>query len=76
MTTAQVHRFRQAVALHSGDGQTVYMTAANARKLAKALNACARSVTRETFSQSTCGTHTVDVALSGSIAASEIKHGA
>lgn len=53
---AQVHRFREKVAVYVGGGETVYMSAKNARKLARALNAAARSCERETFAESTCGT--------------------
>jgi uncharacterized membrane protein YgaE (UPF0421/DUF939 family) len=49
---AQVHRFHDKVAVYVGDGQTVYMQAAIARKLARALNACARSVDQTGFLQS------------------------
>ena len=53
---AQVHRFREKVAVYVGGGETIYMSAKNARKLARALNAAARSCERETFAESTCGT--------------------
>lgn len=53
---AQVHRFREKVAVYVGGGETAYLSAKNARKLARALNAAARSCERETFVDSTCGT--------------------
>lgn len=56
MKTAQVHRFRDHVAIYVGNGETVYMSEANARKLARAIYTCARSVRNETFVNSTCGT--------------------
>ena len=57
---AQVHRFRDTVAVYVGGGETVYMSAKNARKLARALNAAARSCDQETFAESTCGTVNVE----------------
>lgn len=42
--SAQVHRFRDHVALYVGNGETVYITPADARTLADALNACADDV--------------------------------
>jgi hypothetical protein len=53
---AQVHRFRDKVAVYVGGGETVYLKPANARKLARALNAAARSCDKESFVDSTCGT--------------------
>lgn len=53
---AQVHRFRDKVAVYVGKGETVYLSPKNARKLARALNVAARSVDRESFAESTCGT--------------------
>lgn len=46
---AQVHRFRDRVA--------VYLAPKDARRLARAINTCARSCDREAFTESTCGTH-------------------
>lgn len=49
----QVHRFRNTAAIAlQGKGETRYMTAREARKLARALNAIARSISREEFSAS------------------------
>ena len=53
---SQVHRFREAVALHIGTGPTGYFTAKEARQIARALNACARSIEREKFTDSTFST--------------------
>lgn len=53
---AQVHRFRDKVAVYVGGGETVYLAPKNARKLARALNAAARSCDRESFAESTCET--------------------
>lgn len=54
---AQVHRFRDRVAIYTGTGATVYLTPKDARRLARAINTCARSCDREAFTESTCGTH-------------------
>lgn len=52
MATWQIHRFRDCVAVHSGKGETCYFTAKEARAMARAINAAARSVQRETFGTS------------------------
>lgn len=61
--SAFVYRFVDRVAISlPGTGETIYLTAAEARKLARALNAGARSVKEEPqFSTSTFGTVEVDV---------------
>jgi hypothetical protein len=56
MAFAQVHRFRELVAVFVGSGETRYLKPKEARKLARALNAAAKSVERESFADSTCGT--------------------
>jgi hypothetical protein len=48
----QVHRFRDSVALYIGTGETVYVSAADARKIARALNRAAKSCASEPFAQS------------------------
>lgn len=50
---ATVYRFRQAAAVYVNG--TRYMTAKDARKMARALNRVARSIESEKFAQSTCG---------------------
>jgi hypothetical protein len=50
MATWQTHRFRDCVAVSAGNGETVYLTAAQAKAMARAINAAARSVQRERFS--------------------------
>lgn len=47
MKTAQVHRFRNAVAIYVGTGETVYLTAQAADDIADALRACAENVRTE-----------------------------
>lgn len=54
---AQVHRLRERVAISVGGGVTVYLDARDARKLARAIRVCAKSCERESFVDSTCGTH-------------------
>lgn len=52
MPRVQIHRFRDNAALSvtaNPDGGTVYLTAANARALARALTAAARSIESESF---------------------------
>lgn len=49
MSIASVHRFHDEVAVHVGDGQTTYLSAKQARKLARALNKAAKSVETESF---------------------------
>lgn len=49
MIAAQVHRFGDKVAVYVGNGETTYLTAKQARALARALNGCARSVVNEKF---------------------------
>lgn len=56
MSHAQIHRFGDAVAVSVGKGETCYMTAKEARKIARALSKAARSCDTETFQASTCGT--------------------
>lgn len=62
---AQVHRFhkRAAIALFNAEGmgwsETVYLNPKAARKLAKALNAVARSIERESFAASAIGTQRI-----------------
>jgi hypothetical protein len=46
---AQVHRFGDCVAAYLGNGETVYLTPKDAKKLARALNACARDVAESRF---------------------------
>ena len=46
---ASVHRFGDQVAIYVGDGSTTYLTAKQARALARALRDCAKSVVDEKF---------------------------
>ena len=46
---AGVHRFRDSVAVHLGDGSTVYLSAEQAESLADALSECAADIKRYTF---------------------------
>jgi hypothetical protein len=60
-STADVHRFHDRVALHVGKGETVYVTRAVARKLARALNACERDIGKHTFTGSSFGSVNIDL---------------
>ena len=57
---AQVHRFRDRVAVYAGKGETVYLSPKNARKMARALNAAARSCDKESFADSASLTVTIE----------------
>lgn len=56
MRHAQIHRFRDRIALYLCNGEggrsTVYLTPADARRIARALNAGARDVKATPFAQS------------------------
>ena len=57
MVTMQVHRFGNQIAAYLGNGETVYLTPAEARAFARALNKAAREISAGTpFTQSTVGT--------------------
>jgi len=51
-TMAGVHRYHGSVAVHVGTGDTTYLSAKNARRLATALIQAAKSVETELFSES------------------------
>lgn len=54
MKNAQVHRFHDAAAISlPGKGETVYLSAKEARKLARALYVVARSIESVSFVNST-----------------------
>ena len=52
MANWQIHRFGDAAGISTGAGETVYLDRSEARRMAKALNAVARSIDRERFSES------------------------
>ncbi len=56
MGTASIYRFRDRVAVHIGTGATVYLSPADARKIARALNAAARDIGERKFTESTLAT--------------------
>ena len=58
-TIASVHRFGDQVAIYVGDGSTTYLTAKQARALARALRDCAKSVVDEKFVDSAFGVREV-----------------
>lgn len=63
MSTAQIHRFREKVAVYLANGETVYLSPKEAKAIAKALNGAARDIKNNTFVQSDFST--VVVELSG-----------
>lgn len=58
---AQIHRFRECVAVSLGTGETVYLTPVEAKKIAKAMRACALEIDKKSFADSTVGTVNVDI---------------
>lgn len=54
MKRVSTHRFHELCGLSilGQPGETVYLTAAECRKVARALNACARSINAERFAYS------------------------
>lgn len=55
MNAATVNRFREAVSLTVGDGETVYLNRHNARKLGLALMQCADDIEALEFKDSVFG---------------------
>lgn len=53
---ASIYRFHDTVAVYMGTGATVYLSPAEARKIARALNANARDIGERKFTESTLGT--------------------
>ena len=49
MKTAQIHRFGDCVAIYLADGETVYLTPADAKRIAKYLNAAAKDCKESRF---------------------------
>lgn len=59
---AQVHRFRDCVAVYVGTGETVYLSRRHALALARALRACAVDIAKNpSFAQSKFGTFNMNV---------------
>ena len=58
---AQIHRFRDAVALHIGEGETVYLRPREARRIARYLNAAAKDVQARPFGESEFKTQSFDL---------------
>lgn len=56
MISAQVHRFHNNVAIYVGSGETVYLSPAQAHRIARALNAGARDIELVKFTDSTLST--------------------
>ena len=53
---ASIHRFGESVAVHVGDGQTVYLSRHQAAVLSDALARCARNIADKSFADSEFGT--------------------
>lgn len=68
MNTAHVHRFHRfaAVAFVGIDGETVYLTADDARRLASALQSCADDVDARSFTESEFQTVSFPLSNNGS----------
>lgn len=49
---AQIHRFRDSVAVALGNGETVYLTPKEATKLANKMKACAKDIRHMDFQSS------------------------
>lgn len=63
---ASIHRLHDYVVISlPGKGETLYLTAKEAKGIAKALNKAAKSVTSEGFIESTVGTITVALSNEG-----------
>jgi len=57
-----VHRFGDSVALFVGTGETVYLTARDARRFTRAINEVIRSFDKgQSFVESTCRTYSASV---------------
>lgn len=63
MAQAQIHRFREKVAIYLANGSTVYLSPKEAKEIAKALNACTRDIKANSFANSQF--HTTHVTLEG-----------
>jgi hypothetical protein len=63
MSQAQIHRFREKVAIYLANGATVYLSPKEAKEIAKALNGAVRDIKANSFSNSQFST--VHVELSG-----------
>lgn len=63
MAQAQVHRFREKVAVYLANGSTVYLTPKEAKAIAKAMNACTRDIKANSFTDSQF--HTTTIPLEG-----------
>ena len=61
MRQIQVHRFNDLVALHTGDGATVYLNWREAMDIAAVLNCAALDVGERPFTQSRVGTYRATV---------------
>ena len=60
-TQAQIHRFRDAVAVYVGTGETVYLTPDQAKIIGGFLRDCAEDCERHKFSESLFSTKTLNL---------------
>jgi len=58
-TRGSLHRFHNTVAIYLGDGETIYLTPKEARKIAAGLFKFARDIETKDFSDSQV--HTIDL---------------
>jgi len=59
--SADVHRFRDHVAVHVGTGETTYLTPKQARKLARALYVATRDVETHSYQDSRFDQRHIDI---------------
>lgn len=61
MSLAQIHRFRESVAIYLAGGKTIYLSPKEAKAIAKALNAAARDIKANPFVESGFSTVVVEL---------------
>lgn len=62
---AQVYRFGDCIALYIRNGKTIYITPNDAKSLARVLNACAKDIKANKFSNSKFNTTCIDGTYTG-----------
>lgn len=65
MKTAQIHRFGDCVAMYLSNGETVYMTPQDARKLSQQMLECAQDVKRHKYGNGTFKTFSIELQDTG-----------
>lgn len=61
MAQAQIHRFREKVAIYLANGATVYLSPKEAKEIAKALNAAVRDIKDNSFVDSQFSTVNIEL---------------